>query len=318
MIDEEITFREKGYYISDLSYGSNNEVWAVCEGEDCQRERGRGRWVEFRQYRKLCHSCAIKKRDMVDENDIVDKLPWVDDEITFAEKGYYSTELSHGSGKIVWAVCSECGLGRWVMFKACSDLCRLCASNKFNMLKDGEKTEKRECIDDEITFADKGYRSTDLKPGSKKDVWRVCAGCGEGTWVIFHQCRDLCPKCVYRTDERSKNISKNHADFSRENNPNWKGGITPESIKFRMSDDYVVWRTSVFERDDYTCQECGDVGGVLLNAHHILPYRDYKDTDYSLNVDNGITLCEDCHYDVRGREYEFVERYQGIVNNKKL
>lgn len=70
---------------------------------------------------------------------------------------------------------------------------------------------------------------------------------------------------------------------------------------------------SVFERDDYTCQECGDLAGGNLNAHHILPYKDYRGVEYSLNIDNGITLCEDCHKKIRGREYEFVNTYQKMV-----
>jgi len=34
--------------------------------------------------------------------------------------------------------------------------------------------------------------------------------------------------------------------------------------------EYIDWRKSVFERDDYTCCECGKQGGTL-NAHHIKP-----------------------------------------------
>jgi len=103
----------------------------------------------------------------------------IDDEITFAEKGYRSTDLSYGSKKEVWRVCDECGDGRWVIFRRCSDLCHKCATKNPKIQKCKTPTEKRECIDDEKTFAEKGYRSTDLKPGSHKEVWRVCAGCGE-------------------------------------------------------------------------------------------------------------------------------------------
>jgi hypothetical protein len=60
----------------------------------------------------------------------------------------------------------------------------------------------------------------------------------------------------------------------------------------RSSPEYVQWRAKVFERDDYTCQKCGQRGGVL-NAHHIKSYAKYK--KLRTDVTNGITLCEVCH-----------------------
>ena len=55
---------------------------------------------------------------------------------------------------------------------------------------------------------------------------------------------------------------------------------------------YRAWRTSVFERDDWTCQHCLVRGGSL-HAHHILPWAKYESERY--NIANGMTLCELCH-----------------------
>lgn len=76
------------------------------------------------------------------------------------------------------------------------------------------------------------------------------------------------------------------------NNPNWKGGITPINKAIRESLEYEEWRTKVFERDNYTCQECGKIGGYL-QADHIKPFSLYPDLRFELT--NGRTFCKPCH-----------------------
>ena len=52
------------------------------------------------------------------------------------------------------------------------------------------------------------------------------------------------------------------------------------------------WRKQIFENDKYTCQICNRIDD-RLNAHHIKSWKDYPEERFSL--DNGITLCVDCH-----------------------
>ena len=76
--------------------------------------------------------------------------------------------------------------------------------------------------------------------------------------------------------------------------------IKMEDVRFaRTSLEYVNWRKNVFERDNYTCQVCGKVGGTL-NAHHIKSFALHK--KLRLDVNNGITLCEKCHKEVHKKE----------------
>lgn len=77
-----------------------------------------------------------------------------------------------------------------------------------------------------------------------------------------------------------------------ENSPNWKGGITPINTKIRNSKEYADWRTAVFKRDDYTCQECGS-RGYKLQADHIKPFAYFP--ELRLVLENGRTLCVPCH-----------------------
>lgn len=76
--------------------------------------------------------------------------------------------------------------------------------------------------------------------------------------------------------------------------PNWNPDLTDEERKDqRKYYEYTVWRNEVFERDNYTCQLCGDDRGGNLVAHHLNSYHD--NPELRTEVKNGITLCEDCH-----------------------
>jgi len=109
-----------------------------------------------------------------------------------------------------------------------------------------------------------------------------------------------------------------------ENNGSWKGGITPLSQSIRQLPESINWRDGIFERDDFTCQECGK-RGVHLEAHHLKRFSEIlevflkkynqfspiedKETLTRLALSykpfwdlmNGQTLCEDCHNLTKGR-----------------
>lgn len=72
----------------------------------------------------------------------------------------------------------------------------------------------------------------------------------------------------------------------------WKGGISKHYKIRYYSFEYRQWRKLIFERDNYTCQVCRKVGGYLT-AHHIKSFAKYPELRFDIN--NGITLCEDCH-----------------------
>lgn len=83
-----------------------------------------------------------------------------------------------------------------------------------------------------------------------------------------------------------------------------------EKRRIRGSLDLKLWRESVFERDKYTCRECG-VSGVYIEPHHIVPVR--SDRSKLFNTNNGITLCRPCHIKTIWRESDFAEKYSAIV-----
>jgi hypothetical protein len=72
----------------------------------------------------------------------------------------------------------------------------------------------------------------------------------------------------------------------------WRGGIAGDREKAMHRREYKLWRKAVYERDKFTCMNCGQRGG-RLNADHIKPWALYPDLRYSIK--NGKTLCIDCH-----------------------
>lgn len=78
----------------------------------------------------------------------------------------------------------------------------------------------------------------------------------------------------------------------------WKGGVTELYHITRNCFEYRQWRTLVFQRDNYTCLECGDNKGGNLEADHIIPFivlLKNEDWETMFNIENGRTLCKDCH-----------------------
>lgn len=111
--------------------------------------------------------------------------------------------------------------------------------------------------------------------------------------------------------------------FIKENSPCWKGGVEYSRVE-RATHEYINWRNKVYARDSYTCQKCGlknHAGGrnVIINAHHIKNWRD--NTELRYDIDNGITLCEDCHnefHSIYGKRFNTQEQLKEFLLGKKI
>lgn len=103
-----------------------------------------------------------------------------------------------------------------------------------------------------------------------------------------------------------KKSLKHRLKITGKNHYNWKGGRTPLLVKIRNTIEYYTWRLNVYKRNGFRCISCQQIGKEL-NAHHIkaiseiLDENNIKTVEEALkckelwNVDNGVTLCIDCH-----------------------
>lgn len=91
-----------------------------------------------------------------------------------------------------------------------------------------------------------------------------------------------------------------------ENHPNWKGGISSLRDIIKKCFEYKNWRTEIFKKDNFTCVIC-QKKNVELNADHIKPFciiikeNNINSLEKALeckelwNLENGRTLCVECH-----------------------
>lgn len=160
----------------------------------------------------------------------------------------------------------------------------------------GEKNLTEFCANIAAVFAKSPYSMSavgmrNVSSGEVADVFRaLLAGCSPDDLKRLY---DEHPATIVMEEEQKRYSCP---DYSRGRCqcflPNGECRITKRNKERRDSAEYAQWRTRVFERDDFVCQNCGKRGG-RLNAHHIKGFAKYP--DLRTDLDNGITLCEECH-----------------------
>lgn len=91
-----------------------------------------------------------------------------------------------------------------------------------------------------------------------------------------------------------------------EENPNWKGGVTPERQALYNSQEWKEAVKEVWKRDDAICQRCEldhrdvDRDEVRFDIHHIVPFAD--SVELRAEPSNLALLCYDCHMWVHSNE----------------
>jgi 5-methylcytosine-specific restriction endonuclease McrA len=107
---------------------------------------------------------------------------------------------------------------------------------------------------------------------------------------LINETTNVIKKLISEESHRVCDICKADVEYQAKHKRAYR---KPEDVvAIRNSKEYREWRTAVYERDKYTCQNCGRVGGKI-NAHHIKPFSRFP--ELRLDVNNGVTLCKECH-----------------------
>lgn len=132
-------------------------------------------------------------------------------------------------------------------------------------------------------------KMSEAKKGKMPKNIKQIAGWNKGIKLNYPSPR----KGKKHTEEAKKKLSLSLKGLlAGEKHPNWQGGITPENTKIRNGIEFRLWREAVFARDNWTCQKCKTKGGKL-HSHHIRNFAIDKDLRFA--IDNGVTLCKECH-----------------------
>lgn len=126
---------------------------------------------------------------------------------------------------------------------------------------------------------------------TRKKMSEAHSGSKSGSW------KGGLPSCLSCKSKLSRYDAKycaEHVGISRsgDRSYNWKGGVTAVEKKQRTKFGRIM-RDKVFERDDYTCQNCNERGGEL-HVDHIKSWAEHVELRF--DMDNCTTLCKSCHY----------------------
>lgn len=188
-------------------------------------------------------------------------------------------------------ICLQCGQpysGRGLMF--CSNSCRMTWRN----LRDNpaKRPEVRAKIAQQAK--DSGRQSQLMTPEARqKAIVGISAASAGRTLSEAHK------RAIGAGVKRAGNIPPRNPHLTGPRHPNWIAGQSTIRSKDLHSPEYVTFRDTVLQRDNWTCQRCGKRGG-RLEVHHIESWNSHPELRHS--PENGVTLCRPCHLaEHRGR-----------------
>jgi len=259
-----------GYYgkeipVEKLGRYSDKKIQVECP--ICNKKRWIYAKIYFNSENTICHKCGLKQR----------------------KKG-----LKKGSKYSRWIVL---GPGVKVGFSKCKCQCGIIKEISNSSLKEG-LSKSCGCLNIEQLR----NRCKHLKIGMR--YGRLCIN-GPSEKVGYSICKCDCGAIKDINNSRLRNgitlscgclqkeiFKSNRRVLRGKEHPNWKGGISGLRPRMMATKKYKTWRIAIYERDNFTCQKCGQVG-YKLNVHHIESYAEHENK--RCDEDNGITFCHKCH-----------------------
>ena len=244
---------------------------------------------------KRCKECGIKKISEAKKGKIRRKLTIDDAKKTFTNAGCILLEKAYTNISTPMKYICKCGEESKKSL-SCFEKDYKCHKCNKKSLYDKRKFTLEAAKE---IFEKAGCKLLATKYENSKVRMPFLCECMNTGEVSLHQFQkgSRCKKC-----EMKKKRGENHH--------NWNPDLTDEQRnekRFRKPENRI-WRTKVFERDNYICQICFSTNCNRLEAHHLDGWNKFAQKRFC--VENGITLCKEDHK-------EFHSKYGRGNNTKK-
>lgn len=261
-------FKEKDCMLLEVEYVNNHtNMQYICE---CGNE-DKITWNAF-QYGQRCSICKSRKISEIKKYsfDYIKKY--------FEEKECVLLENEYINSHIPMKYICECGNKAEINFNNFQQgkRCWICRNNKIA----NKKRLTYEYVynyfeNNNCSLLENNYIDSHI-------LMKYICECGNFSFISFNNFQQgkRCSIC---------GIKKN----SGENHYLWNPNLTDEDrADKRNLKENIYWRKQVFEKDNYTCQICGQ-RGIELEAHHLNGY--HWCIKERFDIDNGVSLCLNCH-----------------------
>lgn len=188
---------------TEVVAGSHKKVWWKCkEGHEWQS------YVYSRLYGSSCPYCSNNKIDI--KKSLLNTYPILMKEWNWKKNKIKPTEVTYGSGKKVWWICSKCNK-QWkskILTRTISKYsCPYCSNRKICKKNSLIKTHPE--LSKEWSNKNK-LNPNEIVSGSNKKVWWKCLQCNyEWKAIIINRSKEKgtgCPKC--KSSKGEKEVSK--------------------------------------------------------------------------------------------------------------